>query len=137
MRATAASFDGIGCHVSRSGYTGEDGFEISVDAGDAPDIWRALLAGAEVRPVGLGARDSLRLEAGLCLYGHDIDETTSPVEAALDFALSKRRLEEGDFPGLARIRRELTAGPSRLRVGIGRRRPPARGTGPRAGRSAS
>ena len=118
MRASAMRFDGIDCHVSRSGYTGEDGFEISVQADRAAEIWRALLAEPEVRPVGLGARDSLRLEAGLCLYGHDIDETTSPVEAALEFALPKRRLEEGGFPGHARIIRERAEGPSRLRVGI-------------------
>jgi aminomethyltransferase len=118
MRGSAMAFDGIDCHISRSGYTGEDGFEISVAGARAPEVWRALLADAEVKPVGLGARDSLRLEAGLCLYGHDIDETTSPVEAALDFALSKRRLEEGGFPGEDRIRRELASGPPRLRVGI-------------------
>jgi aminomethyltransferase len=118
MRAAATEFDGIDCHVSRSGYTGEDGFEISVPAENAVAVWRALLAEPEVGPVGLGARDSLRLEAGLCLYGHDIDETTSPVEAALNFALSKRRLEEGGFPGHARIAKELASGPSRLRVGM-------------------
>lgn len=118
MQAASTEFDGIDCHVSRSGYTGEDGFEISVPAANAVAIWRALLAEPEVAPVGLGARDSLRLEAGLCLYGHDIDETTSPVEAALNFALSKRRLEEGGFPGHARIARELASGPSRLRVGL-------------------
>jgi aminomethyltransferase len=118
MRAAATEFDGIDCHVSRSGYTGEDGFEISVPGASAVDVWRALVAEPEVRPVGLGARDSLRLEAGLCLYGHDIDETTSPVEAALNFALSKRRLTEGGFPGHARIARELASGPTRLRVGL-------------------
>ena len=118
MRGSSMTFDGIDCHISRSGYTGEDGFEISVAGALAPKIWRALLAEAEVKPVGLGARDSLRLEAGFCLYGHDIDETTSPVEAALDFALSKRRLEEGGFPGVDRIRRELEKGPPRLRIGI-------------------
>jgi aminomethyltransferase len=118
MRAAATEFDGIDCHISRSGYTGEDGFEISVPAANAVTVWRALVAEAEVAPVGLGARDSLRLEAGLCLYGHDIDETTSPVEAALNFALPKRRLEEGGFPGYARVKRELASGPSRLRVGL-------------------
>jgi aminomethyltransferase len=118
MRASAMAFDGIDCHVSRSGYTGEDGFEISVPAAKAVEVWRALLAEPEVRPVGLGARDSLRLEAGLCLYGHDIDENTSPVEAALNFALSKRRLEDGGFPGHARAKKELASGPSRLRVGL-------------------
>jgi len=118
MRAAPMKLDGIDCHISRSGYTGEDGFEISVPAEKAVEIWRALAAEPEVMPVGLGARDSLRLEAGLCLYGHDIDETTSPVEAALNFALSKRRLAEGGFPGYERIARELAAGPSRLRVGL-------------------
>jgi aminomethyltransferase len=118
MRAAATEFDGIDCYISRSGYTGEDGFEISVPSSKAVAVWRALAAEPEVAPVGLGARDSLRLEAGLCLYGHDIDETTSPVEAALNFALSKRRLEQGGFPGHARIAKELASGPSRLRVGL-------------------
>jgi aminomethyltransferase len=106
------------CHVSRSGYTGEDGFEISVAAADAVDLARLLLADAAVRPIGLGARDSLRLEAGLCLYGHDIDETTSPVEAALVWSMAKRRRVDGGFPGTARIQRELAQGRQRLRVGI-------------------
>lgn len=118
MTAARVSFDGIDCHVSRSGYTGEDGFEISVKADDAEALVRALLAEPEVEPVGLGARDSLRLEAGLCLYGHDIDEATSPVEAGLGFALAKRRRAEGGFPGAGRILGELAAGPARLRVGI-------------------
>jgi aminomethyltransferase len=109
---------GIEAHVSRSGYTGEDGFEISVPAEHAADLWRLLLGDAAVKPVGLGARDSLRLEAGLCLYGHDIDETTSPVEAGLAWSIQKRRREEGGFPGDQRIRRELAEGPSRVRVGI-------------------
>jgi aminomethyltransferase len=117
---TAGWFEvaGLRCHVSRSGYTGEDGFEISVKAEDAVALWRALLADAEVKPVGLGARDSLRLEAGLCLYGHDIDQNTSPVEAGLAWSIQKRRREEGGFPGDARIRREIADGPSRLRVGL-------------------
>jgi aminomethyltransferase len=106
------------CHVSRSGYTGEDGFEISVKADEAVDLWRALLADPEVKPIGLGARDSLRLEAGLCLYGHDIDATTSPIEAGLAWSIQKRRREEGGFPGHARIRREIADGPARRRVGI-------------------
>ena len=118
MSAIRASIGGIDCHVSRSGYTGEDGFEISLAAKDAQALAELLLAEAEVKPIGLGARDSLRLEAGLCLYGHDIDETTSPVEAGLNFALSKRRREEGGFPGVARINRELVEGPRRYRVGI-------------------
>jgi aminomethyltransferase len=118
MTAAAATFDGIPCHISRSGYTGEDGFEISVSAADAETVARALLANEKVMPVGLGARDTLRLEAGLCLYGHDIDETTSPVEADLVWSMSKRRREQGGFPGAARIRSELANGPARRRVGI-------------------
>jgi len=109
---------GLRCHVSRSGYTGEDGFEISVKSDDAVALWRALLADPEVKPIGLGARDSLRLEAGLCLYGHDIDPTTSPIEAGLTWSIQKRRREEGGFPGAARIQRELKEGPARVRVGI-------------------
>jgi aminomethyltransferase len=106
------------CHVSRSGYTGEDGFEISVADDKAMDLTRLLLSDAAVQPIGLGARDSLRLEAGLCLYGHDIDDTTSPVEAALVWSMQKRRRIEGGFPGAARIQKELADGPARLRVGI-------------------
>jgi aminomethyltransferase len=118
MQAGWFEVAGLRCHVSRSGYTGEDGFEISVKADDAAELWQALLADAEVRPIGLGARDSLRLEAGLCLYGHDIDETTSPVEAGLEWSIQKRRRAEGGFPGAARIQRELAEGPSRRRVGL-------------------
>jgi aminomethyltransferase len=109
---------GLRCHVSRSGYTGEDGFEISVAAEDAPALWRALLADPEVKPIGLGARDSLRLEAGLCLYGHDIDTSTTPVEAGLNWSIQKRRREEGGFPGAERIQREIKEGPARVRVGL-------------------
>ncbi len=118
MGAIITSFDGVDCLVSRSGYTGEDGFEIAMAAGNAETVARALLAHAEVMPIGLGARDSLRLEAGLCLYGHDIDETTSPIEAGLAWAVPKRRREEGGFPGADRIGRELSDGPARRRVGI-------------------
>lgn len=118
MTATDAEFDGIDCHVSRSGYTGEDGFEISVAASDAEAVARSLLREPEVRPVGLGARDSLRLEAGLPLYGNDLDETTSPVEADLAFAIARPRRRSGGFPGAERILRELREGPSRRRVGI-------------------
>ncbi|MGR7996098.1 glycine cleavage system aminomethyltransferase GcvT [Xanthobacter sp. ZOL 2024] len=118
MTATPARFDGLPVHISRSGYTGEDGFEISMAEGDAPAIWTALLGEPEVKPIGLGARDSLRLEAGLCLYGHDIDTTTSPVEAALVWSIQKRRRTEGGFPGAARIQQELAEGPSRVRVGL-------------------
>lgn len=106
------------CHVSRSGYTGEDGFEISVAANQAVDLARLLLAEEGVQPIGLGARDSLRLEAGLCLYGHELDELTSPVEANLVWSIQKRRRESGGFPGEERIRKELRDGPPRLRVGI-------------------
>lgn len=108
--------------VSRSGYTGEDGFEISVPDGQAEGLARKLLALPGVAPIGLGARDSLRLEAGLCLYGHDIDTTTSPVEANLVWAIQKARkaggAREGGFPGAARILQELAEGPERLRVGL-------------------
>jgi aminomethyltransferase len=118
MTARKLSIGGIGVHASRSGYTGEDGFELSVAAELAVDLWRLLLESAVARPVGLGARDSLRLEAGLCLYGHDIDESTSPVEAGLVWSIQKRRRQDGGFPGYERIRRELAEGPARVRVGI-------------------
>ena len=117
--------------VSRSGYTGEDGVEISVPADDAERFAQALLALPGVAPAGLGARDSLRLEAGLCLYGNDIDETTSPVEANLTWTIGKRRRTEWNFRGAARIRAELDNGPARLRVGIQPEgRQPARGHTP-------
>ena len=108
--------------VSRSGYTGEDGFEISVPEASAGDLARALLGSEGVAPIGLGARDSLRLEAGLCLYGHDIDTATSPVEAGLTWAIQKVRrtggARAGGFPGAERILHELDHGPERLRVGL-------------------
>jgi aminomethyltransferase len=118
MSAQSASFDGIDCHVSRSGYTGEDGYEISVKATRVTAIVERLVDDPRVKLAGLGARDSLRLEAGLCLYGHDIDETTSPVEAALTWSIARRRREEGGFPGAARIAAEITEGPKRKRVGL-------------------
>ena len=118
MMSADVQVDGIWCHISRSGYTGEDGYEISTHAGDAAKLWRSFLANPEVKPIGLGARDSLRLEAGLCLYGHDIDTTTSPIEAGLIWSIQKRRREEGGFPGAARIQREIKDGPARVRVGI-------------------
>jgi len=118
MTAAAMPVDGVDCFVTRSGYTGEDGFEISVPAASAADLARKLLADEAVEPIGLGARDSLRLEAGLCLYGHDIDTGTTPVEAALEWAISKRRKEEGGFPGAERIIRQLAEGAPRRRVGI-------------------
>lgn len=109
---------GVDTVVSRSGYTGEDGYEISCENGHAADLWELLLREPEVAPIGLGARDSLRLEAGLCLYGHDIDEATSPIEAGLAWSIGKRRREEGGFPGAPRILAELRDGPARKRVGI-------------------
>jgi aminomethyltransferase len=118
MTAIGGKVGGIDCHIARSGYTGEDGFEISLAAAGAERLARLLLAQEAVEPIGLGARDSLRLEAGLCLYGNDIDETTSPVEAGLAWSIQKRRRADGGFPGSARIRRELTEGPARRRVGI-------------------
>jgi aminomethyltransferase len=104
--------------VSRSGYTGEDGYEISIPAAAAVAVWDALLADPRMKPIGLGARDSLRLEAGLPLYGHDLDETVSPVEGDLAFAINKNRREQRDFPGAARIVRELAEGPPRVRVAL-------------------
>lgn len=104
--------------VSRSGYTGEDGLEILVGPGHARELWTALLADPRVKPIGLGARDSLRLEAGLPLYGHDLDESVSPTEAGLNFAVSKRRREAADFPGAPRILREYAGELARLRVGL-------------------
>jgi aminomethyltransferase len=118
MTARPMPLDGIACFVSRSGYTGEDGFEISVPADAAERLARRLLAEPEVRPVGLGARDSLRLEAGLCLYGNDLDERTTVVEAGLAWAVQKRRRAEGGFPGATVIARELAEGAKRKRVGI-------------------
>lgn len=104
--------------IHRCGYTGEDGFEISVPA-DAAEAWaQRMLNEAEVAPIGLGARDSLRLEAGLCLYGHDIDESTTPVEANLLWSIAKRRREGGGFPGAAILQAQIKDGPKRLRVGI-------------------
>ena len=104
--------------ITRSGYTGEDGFEISVAADRAVELAERLLAEPEVLPIGLGARDTLRLEAGLCLYGHDIDENTTPIAAGLAWTIGKRRRAEGGFPGAARILRELADPPARRRVGI-------------------
>ena len=113
---------GIECFVTRSGYTGEDGFEISVPEARAVELAEALLAQAEVKPAGLGARDTLRLEAGLCLYGHDVDTTTSPIEAGLQWAIQKVRraggARAGGYPGAAVIDRHLAEGPPRRRVGL-------------------
>ncbi|MEQ1520408.1 MAG: glycine cleavage system aminomethyltransferase GcvT [Aestuariivirga sp.] len=118
MHYAEVSIEGIQAHVSRSGYTGEDGFEISVFDKDAVRLWQLLLANPDVKPIGLGARDSLRLEAGLCLYGHDIDETTSPVEGDLLWSIQKRRRTEGGFIGAARVQNEIASGAKRKRVGI-------------------
>jgi aminomethyltransferase len=104
--------------VSRSGYTGEDGYEISLPSAEAEMFARVLLNQPDVAPVGLGARDSLRLEAGLCLYGHELDETVDPIEAALGWSIQKRRRVEGGFPGEKRIQKALANGPSRERVGL-------------------
>ena len=109
---------GIRAQVSRSGYTGEDGFEISVSNAEAAKLWNLLLSDPLVKPIGLGARDSLRLEAGLCLYGHELDETISPVEADLVWSIQKRRRTEGGFIGAARVQKELAEGVARKRVGI-------------------
>jgi aminomethyltransferase len=104
--------------ITRSGYTGEDGFEISIAADRAAQLAERLLAEPEVLPIGLGARDTLRLEAGLCLYGHDIDINTTPPAAGLAWTIGKRRREQGGFPGAARILQELADPPPRRRVGI-------------------
>jgi aminomethyltransferase len=118
MGAVSGKVGEFDCHISRSGYTGEDGFEISVATSKVEKLAGLLLAQDGVQPIGLGARDSLRLEAGLCLYGHDIDETTSPIEAGLVWSIQKRRRVEGGFPGAARIQDEIANGPRRRRVGI-------------------
>jgi aminomethyltransferase len=122
MDSGPRSIDGIDCFVSRSGYTGEDGFEISVPADHAERLAKALLADSDVLPIGLGARDSLRLEAGLCLYGHDIDATTTPVEGALEWSIQKSRrhggARAGGFPGADQILSQLEQGASRRRIGL-------------------
>ena len=118
MGVARLAIAGIPAWISRSGYTGEDGFEISVPATDAEALAEKLLAEPEVFPAGLGARDSLRLEAGLCLYGHDLDELTTPIEANLAWTVARRRREAKDFPGAVAIMDQLAHGPTRLRVGI-------------------
>ena len=122
MDVRAVEARGVAAIVSRSGYTGEDGFEIALRAEDAAAVAEALLGHAEVLPVGLGARDSLRLEAGLCLYGHDIDRTTTPVEAALEWAIQPARraggARAGGFPGDAVILDQIARGATRRRVGL-------------------
>ena len=122
MQFASVTLLGVTCYVSRSGYTGEDGFEISVPSADAEHLARTLLAEPEVEPIGLGARDSLRLEAGLCLYGHDMDSDTSPIEASLLWAISKARRVEGPraggFPGAEAIFAQHREGVTRKRVGL-------------------
>lgn len=122
MNTARVNLVGVECFVSRSGYTGEDGFEISIPAAKAEELARALLEQPEVAPIGLGARDSLRLEAGLCLYGHDMDASTTPVEASLVWALSKVRRADGaragGYPGAEIILRQLAEGAPRKRVGL-------------------
>ena len=122
MDAGPHRVSGIDCFVSRSGYTGEDGFEISVPAEHAEALAKTLLGNSDVMPIGLGARDSLRLEAGLCLYGHDIDTTTTLVEGALEWSLQKGRrhggARPGGFPGAEQILGQLEKGAPRRRVGL-------------------
>jgi aminomethyltransferase len=122
MDAGPHRIEGIECFVSRSGYTGEDGFEISVPAEQAEAVAKKLLGNSDVLPIGLGARDSLRLEAGLCLYGHDIDTTTTPVEGALQWSIQKSRriggARAGGFPGADQILAQLEKGAARRRVGL-------------------
>ncbi|TGY87200.1 glycine cleavage system aminomethyltransferase GcvT [Marinicauda algicola] len=118
MQAGRFEIDGAEVFVSRSGYTGEDGFEISINDNLAADFARRLLKDERVKPIGLGARDSLRLEAGLCLYGHDMDETTTPVEAALTWAIARTRREKGDFPGARKVLKQIEEGAAKKRVGF-------------------
>jgi aminomethyltransferase len=122
MDAGPRRVDGVDCFVSRSGYTGEDGFEISIPAEHAEALATALLGNSEVLPIGLGARDSLRLEAGLCLYGHDINATTTPVEGALEWSIQKSRrnggTRAGGFPGADKILPQFEQGAARRRVGL-------------------
>ena len=118
MQAGPFQWDGKTLWISRSGYTGEDGFEISVAANAAAALADQIIANELARPIGLGARDSLRLEAGLPLYGHDLDLRTTPVMAGLSFAINKRRRAEGGFPGALRIMAELGNGPVQERIGL-------------------
>jgi aminomethyltransferase len=118
MGVRAIRFGRFETQVSRSGYTGEDGFEISLPAAQAEAFARRLLEEDEIEPVGLGARDSLRLEAGLCLYGHELDEATDPIEAGLAWSIQKRRRLEGGFPGAPRVQAALAQGPTRRRIGL-------------------
>ncbi len=122
MQAVEIELLGVDCYVSRSGYTGEDGYEISVPVEHAQSLARALLEQPEVKPIGLGARDSLRLEAGLCLYGHDMDENTTPIEASLGWAVSKARRADGarpgSYPGAEVVLEQQRSGVASKRVGL-------------------
>lgn len=118
MTGAYVVIDGARCYVTRSGYTGGDGYEISTPGERTDEIARKLLSHPEVKPIGLGARDSLRLEAGLCLYGHDIDTATTPVEAGLLWSIGKDRRTQGGFPGAAIIHKQIAEGASRRRVGL-------------------
>ena len=118
MTSRMASWDGTAIRLFRSGYTGEDGYEISIPVGVAEQFAKTILDQAEVQPIGLGARDSLRLEAGLCLYGSDIDINTTPIEASLTWVIGKRRRAEGGFPGADKILGQITSGAPRKRIGI-------------------
>jgi len=118
MEAARLNLAGHDVIISRSGYTGEDGFEISVLNSEAEALSRTLLGDERVKFIGLGARDSLRLEAGLCLYGHDMDETVTPIEASLTWAVAKSRRARGDFPGARRILKQIEDGADKKRVGI-------------------
>ncbi len=118
MTGAFLRIDGVECYVTRSGYTGCDGYEIATPADSATHVARLLLSNDAVKPIGLGARDSLRLEAGLCLYGHDIDTTTTPIEAGLLWSVGKERRVQGGFPGAAVVQKQIADGPSRRRVGL-------------------
>ncbi|RKP27274.1 hypothetical protein SYNPS1DRAFT_12928 [Syncephalis pseudoplumigaleata] len=127
MTARTMKLAGLDCHVARCGYTGEDGFEISLPSRHVVALAEALVAHDDVQLAGLAARDSLRLEAGMCLYGHDLDETITPVEASLLWTIGKRRREEGGFPGAQRILDQIKHGVDRRRVGLVVEGPSARG----------
>jgi aminomethyltransferase len=126
-KSVKAKVAGADCHIARGGYTGEDGFEISVPPAQTETVTQAMLDTAPTQLAGLAARDSLRLEAGMCLYGHDLNESISPVEGALSWVISKDRRSKADFPGAQRILQELKEGPKRRRVGLLIEGAPARG----------
>jgi len=133
MTSRPATICGVeNCRITRCGYTGEDGVEISIPGDRTEEVAEALLAeeSGEIKMAGLGARDSLRLEAGLCLYGNDIDESTTPIEAGLAWLIGKRRREAADFPGAKMILQQIKDKPNRRRVGFVSRGPPARGHTP-------